>query len=247
MNCIAEPQARDWVSGPAVTLLAQMRRRGLSAGLVGAALGGGITQLRALLDGSQPVDATTAEVLASLLGAGRDFWLRRQSLYDEDLDRAVRRMTPREGDELLKRAPLPGVVNRRSEHDREEQLRQRLAFYGVSGTAEWERRYGGRRGAVVFRTSPTFASREGPTSLWLRRGEIGAGLVETSAWDRGTARVDPCYTPAEWLSPVRPLPTGSPYAACICWSRTCRRALTRWVSRERSGPLCRAKQSYAAP
>ena len=181
---MAETDSRNWISGPAVSLLAQLRRREVPASLVGAALDGGVGQLRALLDGSEPIDVVTAEVLGSLLGGGGEFWLRRQSEYDAQLDQAVQRLSSEEGDELLRRAPVPGRSSRRGHGDRVAELRRRLTFYGVGSPAEWERRYGGKHGSVVFRTSETFASREGPTSLWLRRGEIAAGMVETSAWDR---------------------------------------------------------------
>ena len=185
MVLAADVDDRDWVSAPAVTMLAQMRRRGVPAGLLAAALDGGAARLRALLEGSEPIDAPTAEVLASLLGAGRGFWLRRQSQFDAHLAHTVRRLTADEGEELLKRARLPGASRRDDAAPRDLRLRRLLTFYCVSGAAEWERRYGGRRGAVVFRTSPTFASREGPTALWLRRGEISAGLVAAGPWDRG--------------------------------------------------------------
>lgn len=181
----ADVDDRDWVSAPAVTMLAQMRRRGVSAGLLAAALDGGAARLRTLLEGSEPIDAATAEVLASLLGAGREFWLRRESQFELHLDRAVQRLTVDEGEELLKRARLPGASRRDAAAPRDLRLRRLLAFYCVSGIADWERRYGARRGAVVFRTSPSFAAREGPTALWLRRGEIASGLVATGSFDRG--------------------------------------------------------------
>lgn len=186
MVLTADLDDRDWVSAPAVTILAQMRRRGVPAGLLAAALDGGAARLRALLEGSDAIDPPTAEVLASLLGAGREFWLRRQSLFDEHLDGAVRRLTADEGERWLKRALLPGISRRNAAEPRDLRLRRLLTFYSVSGPAEWERRYGGRRGTVVFRTSPTFASREAPTALWLRRGEIAAALVTTKPWNRET-------------------------------------------------------------
>lgn len=184
MDRMAEIDSRDWISAPAVTLLAQLRRREVPASLVGAALDGGVGQLRALLDGSEPIDLMTAEVLGSLLGGGCEFWLRRQANYDAQLDQAVRRLTNDEVNELLRRAPVPNRSNSKKISDRTNELRRRLAFYGVGSAVEWERRYGGKHGNVVFRTSGTFPSREGPTSLWLRRGEIAAAMIETSAWDR---------------------------------------------------------------
>ncbi len=184
MVLAADLDDRNWVSAPAVTMLAQMRRRGVPAELLSAALDGGVARLRALLEGSEAIDPATAEVLASLLGAGREFWLRRQHQFDEHLDRALRRLTADEAERWLKRAPLPGASRRDDAAPRDVRLRRLVTFYNVSGPAEWERRYGGQRGAVVFRTSPTFATREGPTALWLRRGEIAAGLITTMPWNR---------------------------------------------------------------
>jgi hypothetical protein len=154
--------------------------------VVGAALDGGMDQLRGLLDGSSPIDTSAANVLAELLGGRREFWLRRQARFDDALSRLVDAMPEAERDVWLDRVPAPRGARpgRPGAERRAEELRRRIAFYGVGSVREWERRYTGVREGTAFRTSRALASHDGPVSLWLRTGELSATLVETSPFDR---------------------------------------------------------------
>jgi HTH-type transcriptional regulator / antitoxin HigA len=173
---------RDSFSKPGDTIKSLMRRRGLIPTKLAAELEGGINKLRALLDGSTPIDDATARALSKHLAGTRDFWLKRQELYEAALDRAVRRATDAEAEEWNK-IPIPvgrskGVSSR---GNREENLRLRLAFYNVSNLKTWDARYG-NAAETHFRTSPTFRSERPAVMAWLRLGELEADLIQTAPW-----------------------------------------------------------------
>lgn len=186
MITVTERDEPDWISRPGDSLLVHMRRRGVPAAVVGAALDGGMDQLRGLFDGSAAIDASAATTITALLGGSRDFWLRRQENFESALARAIDNMSGGERNEWLTRVKGPGQprTGRTSAKLLDDELRRRLAFYGVGSIREWKRRYAGVQGGTVFRTSRAYASHQAPVSLWLRKGELASNLVDTEQFDR---------------------------------------------------------------
>jgi HTH-type transcriptional regulator / antitoxin HigA len=174
----------DWFSRPADTLLSLMRRRGISADRLAERIDGGMIAVRGIVAGEHRIDDATAAMLADEVGGSPGFWIRRQANYERALERAVLAISPEEAEEWLQHVPAPGARphGRLSEHRRLEELRRRLAFFGVSNLRAWHMRYGRHRKETLFRTSPSLSSDDGAVSMWLRRGELEAGLVSTGAW-----------------------------------------------------------------
>lgn len=174
----------DWFSRPGDSLIAAIRRRGLTVAEVTEKLPGGREQLRGYIDGSLAIDRVAAASLTHLVGGSSQFWLQRQANYERDLDRATIAVPAEEATIWLNAIPMPGERPRASatEESRRAELRRRLAFFGVGTLAAWKHRYGRDRAATNFRTSAAFASLDGAVSLWLRQGELEANLVDTSVW-----------------------------------------------------------------
>src|SRR5262249_12073006 len=106
--------------------------------------------------------------------------------YESFLDRAAEAVPKDEGAAWLRRFPLNemadyGWVN--NPRDRTRAIKSCLAYFGVNAPADWERRYAGFSKDIVFRTSPTFESKVGALSAWLRKGEIEAALVPCATWN----------------------------------------------------------------
>lgn len=72
--------------------------------------------------------------------------------------------------------------------NRDELLKEYLAYFGVNNPLEWEERYADFLKFTAFRTSPTFQSKVGPLSVWLRQGEIEATQTKCGAWDPNELR-----------------------------------------------------------
>ncbi|RDI57155.1 ImmA/IrrE family metallo-endopeptidase [Microvirga subterranea] len=176
---------RDWFSMPGDTLLSLMERRNVSAHELAEGLVGGMDAVRGLLAGSCRIDARLAEELAFALGGSAEFWLRRQANFDESLARVVSMIYPNEGEEWLKRVPVPGsrAKGRLSEPQRRDEVRRRLVFFNVNSLQAWMRRYGSIRSETQFRTSPTLLSDDGAVSMWLRQGELEAALLPSKPWN----------------------------------------------------------------
>jgi len=82
----------DWFSKPGDSLRALMIRRGVTAQDVADRLAGGIATIKGLLDGTCAINRDHATALAASLGGSASYWLRRQSNYDADLERALDRV-----------------------------------------------------------------------------------------------------------------------------------------------------------
>ncbi|GBU19889.1 MULTISPECIES: ImmA/IrrE family metallo-endopeptidase [Methylobacteriaceae] len=180
---------RDWFSKPGDSVLSLMERRNLSAVDVSASLDGGIETLRGLVSGSVRIDGKLADKLASVLGGTPGFWLRRQSGYEEALERVVSAVVSGHFVEWLERVPIPGSTGRArmTEGEKRSAVRQRLAFFNVNGPDAWARRYASTS-ETRFRTSNSFSSSEGATTTWLRLGELEASLIQTGCWDPDALR-----------------------------------------------------------
>jgi Zn-dependent peptidase ImmA (M78 family)/plasmid maintenance system antidote protein VapI len=157
-----------------------MQRRGMAPREIADRLPGGMAALRALLEGSRPIQAEEAGTLANTLGGTTTFWLKRQSDYDGALNRAVDRAFATEAEDWLL-IPVPGACprGRMSDDTRRDEVRRRLAFFNVGTIAAWETRYGRIRSETLFRTSQAFTSDDHAVLMWLRQGELAADMVST--------------------------------------------------------------------
>jgi Zn-dependent peptidase ImmA (M78 family)/plasmid maintenance system antidote protein VapI len=144
-----------------------------------------IETIRRLISGTCPIDEGIASAISRSLGGSPDFWLRRQSNYEQALDRAAAAIEEEDQSRLLERAPAPGPKPRgkMSPRQRAKEIRKRLAFYNVNGFRAWELRYAKCVAVTKFRTSGSFHSDPGAVSLWLRQGEIEANLIATESWN----------------------------------------------------------------
>jgi HTH-type transcriptional regulator / antitoxin HigA len=185
VNMDARTFQADWFSKPADSLLAAMRRRGVTAEAVANRLAGGIHDLRALVSGTLPIDEPIANSISKAVGGSAEFWLRRQANYERDLERATSAVPADEADVWLTTipAPSPQPRGRMTEETRRSELQRRLAYFGVGTLGAWRRRYSDDRRQTRFRDSKTYASRHGAVSMWLRQGELEAALVDTAKWD----------------------------------------------------------------
>lgn len=163
-----------------------MLRRGLAAKDVAHHLRGGMTALRAILDGTGSIDKAQATALAAHIGGTESFWLRRQANYEAALERAVDRATATEGDDwLLLQVPGEKPRGRLVAETRRAEVRRRLTFFNVATMKAWDARYGRICSDTLFRKSKALTSDDAAILMWLRSGEIGADLVDTRTWSAG--------------------------------------------------------------
>ncbi len=175
----------DWFSRPGDTVAALMARHGLTPSLLAERLGCDRLAVRGLLAGTTGIDEVLADGLSQALGGTPHFWQRRQSAYERSLAQAADAVPKDRGATWLKKLPISdmassGWINRPER--RTEVLRSCLAYFGVTGPEEWEFRYATFSDDVAFRTSPSFESRLGAVSAWLRQAEIEAAMLPCGWW-----------------------------------------------------------------
>ncbi len=176
-------QVADWFSKPGDAICALMHRREVTADDLATHLEGGVNELRGLLDGSNPIDARSSEVLSQFLGGSPKFWLKRQENFEQALERAVE-LAAEHADDWLGNVPMPQSRGRRAATVKaiREELRRRMLFYSVPTLTSWQQRYGRVCTDTHFRRSMSFVPLDSEVLLWLRRGELEAELVQTHSW-----------------------------------------------------------------
>lgn len=181
----------DWFSKPGDTLAALMARRGLTLQALAEKLKCDTVTVRGLLAGTVSVDEPMAVRLSHCVGGKPTFWYKRQSSYETALARAADAIPKDEGAAWLQKFPLKdiadyGWVDRPQR--RADVIKSYLAYFGVAGPPEWEKRYTDFLNDVVFKSSPSFESKIGALSAWLRQGEIEATLVPCAPWNPNLLR-----------------------------------------------------------
>jgi Zn-dependent peptidase ImmA (M78 family)/plasmid maintenance system antidote protein VapI len=176
----------DWFSKPGDTLLTLMERHELTSESLAAKLGCTNAVIGGLLAGTVAIDADLALALAKHVGGTPHFWTARQAKYQDALSRAVEAVPASTAAEWIKLFPHSDLAKSgwiKQTRKRDELIKTYLAYFGVNDPTEWEDRYAGFFKLIAFRTSPTFRSKAGPLSVWLRQGEIKAAQVECAPWN----------------------------------------------------------------
>ncbi len=176
----------DWFSKPGDTLLTLMEQRELTLETVSARLGCKHSVVQGLLAGTVAVDDSLATKLSEHIGGTSDFWKSRQAKYVAALSRAADAVPKQLGVDWLNKFPHADIARHGwVEHpDKRDQLvKSYLAFFGVNTPNEWSERYASFLKGTSFRTSPTFKSKVGAISAWLRQGEIEAAALHSGPWN----------------------------------------------------------------
>jgi HTH-type transcriptional regulator/antitoxin HigA len=175
----------DWFSKPGDTLLTLMEQRELTSESLAKKLGCERSVVRGLLSGAVAVDDKLAGALSKHVGGTPAFWRARQIKYVEALARAAEAVPKERGLEWVSQFPHRDIANYgwiAPSAKREELIKTYLAYFGVNTPEEWHDRYESSMRETAFRTSPTFISKVGAISAWLRRGEIEASTVKCASW-----------------------------------------------------------------
>jgi HTH-type transcriptional regulator / antitoxin HigA len=175
----------DWFSKPGDTLLTLMEQRELSSEDLARKLGCDQSMVQGLLSGAVAVDDGLAAALSKHVGGTPTFWRTRQTKYLAALARAAEAVPKDQGSRWVSQFPHRDIANNgwlSGKAKRNELVGAYLAYFGVNTPDEWSDRYERSMKETAFRSSPTFASKVGAISAWLRRGEIEASAIPCAAW-----------------------------------------------------------------
>lgn len=176
----------NWFSKPGDTLAVLLDKKKCTPRMLAERMGCPATTVEGLLAGTAAIDDTIAECLQQHLGGTASFWMKRQAQFEQWRDRAAEAITSADTKTWLKSLPLREMVKNgwlAEPRSPDEACKAALTFFGVATPDEWANRYAAFENMYAFRTSPTFESKVGALSAWLRRGEIEAAVVPCADWD----------------------------------------------------------------
>ena len=176
----------DWFSKPGDTLLTLMEQLELTSESLAKKIDRTDAIVRGLLAGTIVVDESLAKALSKHVGGTSDYWLVRQAKYQTALAKAADVIPHETADQWIKEFPHSDMRKNgwiKPTMRRSDLVREYLSYFGVNNPTEWENRYTDFLKNSAFRTSPTFKSKIGALSIWLRQGEIEAAQLQCAPWN----------------------------------------------------------------
>ncbi|MDH4445426.1 MAG: HigA family addiction module antitoxin [Akkermansiaceae bacterium] len=185
---IAKRQNRfepDFAIPPGATLEETMESLGMSQRDLAERTGLTVQTLNRIFKGEQPITYETANRLELVTGIAAAFWNNLETQYREQLSKIEQAQQMQSHIVWLKSIPVRELVERRvipAETNKVVVLREVLRFYGVSSVESWHTVWD--EPAAAARRSPFFQSSPGPTSAWLRLGQLEAREIHCAPYDK---------------------------------------------------------------
>lgn len=176
----------DKVSAPGDTLLDILEERGLSQVELAERTGRPLKTINEIIKGKTALTPDTAIQLERVLSVPAEFWNQREANYRAWLASAKEQERLNSNGTWLGQFPIREMVARQwipeCGRDKIGQVIAMLNFFGVAAPDQWAD--GWTKHRLAFRTSKKHLTKLGPTSVWLRRGEIEAEQLSCRPFDR---------------------------------------------------------------
>ncbi|QJD29063.1 helix-turn-helix domain-containing protein [Methylococcus geothermalis] len=189
MTDLDAPFAPDWVSPPGDTIADVLEERGWTQAELARRLGYTEKHVSQLINGKAPVTEETASRLERVIGSTAGFWLRREALYRERLERQKSAERCAGWTDWLDKLPLKELMEfeaipklRVVEKHKPALVEACLRFFGVASPEEWNVVYPGMQ--AHYRRSREEQSDLGAIATWLRLGEKQAEAWDSPKFDR---------------------------------------------------------------
>lgn len=169
----------NWVSLPSATITNIMAEKGISINKFSVLLGWKTEQVEKLILGELLINDEIAGKLHLILGASKEFWLRRQNIYN------IRNKEIEERKEnWLNSLPLKDMIKCGWINKTKNLFYECLSFFNVPDIEEWEEKYGNVLYSTSFRKSPTYDSEKYAISAWIRRAEMMTNDFHCKEWNK---------------------------------------------------------------
>jgi addiction module HigA family antidote len=177
--------APDYAVPPGETLEETMLTLGMTQRDLADRTGLTVQTLNRIFKGDQPISYDTANKLELVTGTPAAFWNNLEAQYRAQLVKLAERSALEQNLSWLKIIPVRELIARKAIPacpDKVVQLREALRFYSVSSVeawvAVWETPAVAARRSIIFKSSP------GPTSAWLRLGQLQAREIVCAPFDK---------------------------------------------------------------
>lgn len=144
-----------------------------------------VQTLNRIFKGEQPITYETSNRLELVTGIEAAFWNNLETQYRQQLAKIGQARQMRSHLAWLKTIPVKELMARQAispETDKVAVLREVLRFYGVSSVEAWHTVWD--EPAAAARRSPFLKSSPGPTSAWLRLGQLEARKIQCAPYDK---------------------------------------------------------------
>ena len=175
----------DYAIPPGATLEETMQAQGMSQQELAERTGLSVQTLNRIFKGDQPITYETANRLEYVTPYPASFWNNLEAQYREKLVKAKEAEDLEKNLEWLKTIPVNELVEREALPNSKVKVvlfREALRFYGVSSVESWIKVW--NEPAAAARRSTAFNSSPGPTSAWLRMGQLEARGMDCAPYDR---------------------------------------------------------------
>jgi HTH-type transcriptional regulator / antitoxin HigA len=179
------PFEPDYAVPPGATLEETMESLGMSQRDLADRTGLTVQTLHRIFKGEQPITYETANRLELVTGIEATFWNNLETQYRGQLAKIEQARQMQSHVDWLKTMPVKELIARQAippETDKVVILREVLRFYGVSSVEAWHTVWD--EPAAAARRSPMFKSSPGPTSAWLRLGQLQARETHCAPYDK---------------------------------------------------------------
>jgi HTH-type transcriptional regulator/antitoxin HigA len=175
----------DVAVGPGETLLEWLEENAMTQSDFALRVGLSPKTLNQIIKGKAPLSQETALKLERITNIPANFWNARETIYREELTRALETESLERDLELLKFLPLNEMKKRNfisgTKTSKVETLREVLSFFMVANSEAWHNVWATPN--VAFRKSSAFESSIGAVATWLRIGELEASKLNLSEFN----------------------------------------------------------------
>ncbi|MCX6970767.1 MAG: helix-turn-helix domain-containing protein [Verrucomicrobia bacterium] len=175
----------DYAVPPGATLEETMEALGMTQRDLADRTGLTVQTLNRIFKGEQPISYETANKLELVTGTPAALWNNLEAQYREQLSKIDQARQMADNIIWLKSIPVKELSERKvipAETDKGLVVREVLRFYGVSSVESWHTVWD--EPAAAARRSPFLKSSPGPTSAWLRLGQLEAREIECAPYDK---------------------------------------------------------------
>ena len=175
----------DYAVPPGATLEETMESLGMTQRELAVRTGLTAQTLNRIFKGEQPITYETANKLELVTGTPAALWNNLEAQYREQLSKIEQARQMADNIIWLKDIPVKELTERQVipvETEKGLVVREVLRFYGVSSVEAWHTVWD--EPAAAARRSPFLKSSPGPTSAWLRLGQLEAREIECAPYDK---------------------------------------------------------------
>jgi addiction module HigA family antidote len=175
----------SWISHPGETLRDILEERGISQSELALRTGRPKKTISEIVNGLTAITPETALQLESVFRIPANFWIKRQSQYDEFIAKkdSEERMKSQVG--WVKTFPINDMIKMgwiKKQESPVTQLAELLQFFGINSPDQWDNIWEDFQPA--FRQSSSASKNPKAVSAWLRVGELQAEKIKTDKFNK---------------------------------------------------------------